>query len=128
MLFLIFLNEVLYNLRWMLTMQDPNDEGVYIKLTNAVFDGLVAQGVTKAPRYVVQKSTAATLDFAAVMAQASRIFENFGKQLPKLSDSCLQAAIKAWSWAEKNPSVLFNQRKMNQDFDPDITTGDYGDR
>jgi endoglucanase len=62
------------------------------------------------------------------MAQASRILENFRKQLPKLSDSCLQAAIKAWSWAEKNPSVLFNQRKMNQDFDPDITTGDYGDR
>lgn len=122
------LNEVLYNLRWMLTMQDPNDGGVYHKLTNAAFDGMVAPGVTKAPRYVLQKSTAAALDFAAVMARASDVFGKFKKQLPALSDSCLQAAIKAWNWAEKNPSVFYNQRKINQDFDPDITTGEYGDR
>ncbi len=32
------LNETLWNIRWMLTMQDPNDGGVYHKLTNAVFD------------------------------------------------------------------------------------------
>jgi endoglucanase len=122
------LNEVLYNLRWMLTMQDPNDGGLYHKLTNAAFDGMVMPGVTKAPRYVVQKSTAASLDFTAVMAQASRIFANYKKQLPNLSDSCLQAAIKAWNWAEKNPSVLYDQRSINQKFDPDITTGEYGDR
>jgi endoglucanase len=48
-----------------------------------------------------KKSTAATLDFAAVMAQASRIFSSFKKQLPRLSDSCLQAALKAWTWSEK---------------------------
>jgi endoglucanase len=33
------LDEVLWNLRWMLTMQDPNDGGVYHKCTNAAFDG-----------------------------------------------------------------------------------------
>ena len=60
------LNEVIYNLRWMLTMQDPNDGGVYNKCTNAAFDSMVMPGITKAPRYVVQKGTAATLDFAAV--------------------------------------------------------------
>jgi len=122
------LNEVLYNLRWMFTMQDPADGGVYHKLTNSAFDGMVAPGLTKDPRYVVQKSTAATLDFAAVMAQASRIFESFKKQLPHLSDSCLQAALKAWNWTEKNPSVLYDQRTMNEKFDPDISTGEYGDR
>ena len=122
------LNEIVYNLKWMLTMQDPDDGGVYHKLTNAVFDGMVAPGVTKEPRYVVQKSTAATLDFAAVMAQASRVFANFQKQLPHLSDNCLSAAIKAWNWSEKNPSIIYDQRKMNEKFDPDITTGDYGDR
>jgi endoglucanase len=122
------LNEVLYNLRWMLTMQDPNDGGVYHKLTNAVFDGMVPPGVTKDPRYVVQKSTAATLDFAAVMAQASRVFASFKKQLPHLSDSCLNAAFKAWDWAQKNPSILYDQRSMNQKFSPAVTTGDYGDR
>ena len=81
------LNEVLYNLRWMLTMQDPDDGGVYDKCTNAVFDGMVMPGVTKAPRYVVQKGTAATLDFAAVMAQAARVLRHFRQALPGLADS-----------------------------------------
>src|ERR1700730_8651208 len=57
------LDEVIYNLRWMLTMQDPYDAGVYNKCTNAAFDGMVMPGITKAPRFVVQKGTAATLDF-----------------------------------------------------------------
>ena len=69
------LNEAIYNLRWMLTMQDPNDGGVYNKCTNAAFDGMVMPGVTTLPRYVVQKGTAATLDFAAVTAQTARIFK-----------------------------------------------------
>jgi endoglucanase len=120
------LNEALYNLRWMLTMQDT-DGGVYHKCTNAAFDGMVMPGVTREKRYVVQKSTAATLDFAAVMAQAARIFKNFRGQLPRLSDSCLKAAASAWDWAVKNPSAIYNQKKLNEKFDPDITTGDYGD-
>jgi endoglucanase len=84
--------------------------------------------VTKAPRYVVQKGTAATLDFTAVMAQASRIFSRYKKQLPGLSDSCLKAAVSAWQWAEKNPAMEYNQDAMNKQFQPVITTGGYGDR
>jgi len=122
------LNETLYNLRWMLTMQDPNDGGVYHKCTNAAFDGMVMPGVTKAPRYVVQKNTAAALDFTAVMAQASRIFSKFTKELPGLADSCLQAAKQSWNWALQNPNVLYNQFAMNKQFEPAITTGAYGDR
>jgi len=121
------LNEVLYNLRWMLTMQDPNDGGVYHKCTNATFDGFVMPGVTKAPRYVVQKSTAATLDFMSVMAQASRIFRKFPKELPGLADSCLSAAKQSWNWALQHPNVLYNQFTMNKQFEPPVTTGDYGD-
>jgi len=122
------LNEAVYNLRWMLTMQDPNDGGVYHKCTNAVFDGMVMPGVTKAPRYVVQKSTAAALDFAAVTAQAARIIRKFEKAFPRLADSCLHAAAFAWRWAVKNPAVIYSQREINPKFDPDITTGEYGDR
>lgn len=122
------LNEAIYNLRWMLTMQDPNDGGVYNKCTNASFDGMVMPGITKAPRYVVQKGTGATLDFAAVAAQASRILSKYKKQLPGLSDSCLKAAVKAWQWALKNPAMEYNQNTMNQTFKPAISTGGYGDR
>jgi endoglucanase len=118
------LNEILYNLRWMLTMQDPNDGGVYNKCTNANFDGMVMPGVTKLPRYVVQKGTAATLDFAAVTAQAARIYKRFNKQL---SDSCLTAAQKAWLWAKQNPAMAYDQDAINKKFEPAITTGGYGD-
>lgn len=122
------LDEAMYNLRWMLTMQDPADGGVYHKLTNADFDGMVMPGVTKAPRYLVQKGTAATLDFAAVTAQAARILTAYKAQFPGLSDSCLTASEKAWQWAEKNPGVIYSQREMAPKYDPDITTGEYGDR
>lgn len=119
------LDEILYNLRWMLTMQDPNDGGVYHKCTNAAFDGMVMPGVTKLPRYMVQKSTGAALDFAAVMAQAGRVYKKYS---PALSDSCVKAATAAWKWAQKNPNVLYNQNEINKSFDPDISTGTYGDR
>ena len=122
------LDEAIYNLRWMLTMQDPYDGGVYNKCTNASFDGMVMPGVTQAPRYVVQKGTGATLDFAAVTAQASRILSKYKKQFPGLSDSCLTAAKKAWEWALQNPALAYNQDKMNQSFKPAIITGGYGDR
>jgi len=121
------LNEVLYNLRWMLTMQDPDDGGVYHKCTNAVFDGMVMPGATKAPRYVVEKGTAATLDFAAVMAQAARVLRHFQTILPGLSDSCLRAAEQAWKWALKNPNLVYDQNAMNRSFLPQVMTGAYGD-
>jgi endoglucanase len=122
------LNEIIYNLRWMLTMQDPNDGGVYNKCTNAAFDGMVMPGVTQLPRFVVQKGTAATLDFAAVTAQAARILNQYTKKLPGLSDSCLSASKKAWTWSLLNPSLEYDQQKMNEKLKPEITTGGYGDR
>src|SRR5205085_1109700 len=65
------LNEALWNLEWMASMQDPEDGGVYHKLTNKVFDPFVMPDKATTPRYVVQKTTAATLDFAATMAAAT---------------------------------------------------------
>ena len=121
------LNEAVWNLRWMLTMQDPDDGGVYNKVTNANFDGMVMPSVAVTPRYVVQKGTAATLDFAAVMAQAGRIFPKFKKVFPGLSDSCMKSAEKAWEWAVKNPKTAYDQNLMNKEFKPVINTGGYGD-
>jgi endoglucanase len=121
------LNEVVWNLRWMLTMQDPADGGVYNKVTNANFDGMVMPSECVTPRYVVPKGTGATLDFAAVMAQSARIFKNYEKVFPGLSDSCMKSAVKAWEWAVKNPNVQYDQNKMNREFSPVINTGGYGD-
>ncbi len=121
------LNEIAWNLRWMLTMQDPADGGVYNKVTNANFDGMVMPSVCATPRYVVPKGTAATLDFAAVMAQSARIYGNFKIAFPGLSDSCIRSAEKAWLWAQKNPKVAYDQNKMNREFTPVVNTGGYGD-
>lgn len=121
------LNEAAWNLRWMLTMQDPSDGGVYNKVTNANFDGFVMPVDAVTPRYVVAKGTAAALDFAAVMAQASRIYGKFKKVYPGLSDSCMKCAEKAWNWALKNPSLTYDQNLLNAQFKPEITTGGYGD-
>lgn len=117
------LDEALYNVRWMLTMQDPNDGGVYHKLTDPNFDGdIMPSAATTQTRYVVQKGTAATLDFAAVMAQSARIYSQFATQFPGLADSCLRAAKKAYDWAILNPSVVYNQGALTN---PPITTGTY---
>lgn len=114
------LNEVLWNLDWMLTMQDPGDGGVYHKLTNAHFDGVVMPHQATAERFVVGKTTAAALDFAAVMATASRVFKPFEAQRPGLAARCLAAARAAWAWARANPAVVYRQPA-------DIRTGEYGD-
>nr|WP_201986674.1 glycoside hydrolase family 9 protein [Hymenobacter rubidus] len=121
------LDEALWNLRWLLAMQDPLDGGVYHKLTNPAFDAFVMPAAAQAPRYVVQKSTAATLDFAAVMAQASRIAGGFPRQLPGLADSCLRAATQAWQWAQMHPQDYYRQNEINTQTDPDIQTGEYSD-
>lgn len=114
------LNEALWNLEWMLDMQDPADGGVYHKLTNKGFDGVVMPVDARGERYVVQKSTAAALDFAAVMAQASRVFAAFEPQRPGLSARMLAASQRAWAWAQAHPKDIYKQP-------PDIRTGGYGD-
>lgn len=114
------IDEILWNLRWMLTMQDPNDGGVYHKLTTLKFSGDVMPTADKATRYVFKKGTAAALDFAAVTAQASRVLRKFDTQLPGLADSCLKASRKAWGWARQNPKESF----VNPS---DVNTGQYGD-
>ena len=114
------LDEAKWNLDWMLTMQDPNDGGVYHKLTTLNFSGIIMPHEGTATRYVVMKTTAATLDFAAVMAQASRVFAEFETQFPGYSAQCLQAANDAWDWAQDNSSVRYTQPS-------NVQTGAYGD-
>ncbi len=120
------LDELHWNLRWMLTMQDPYDGGAYHKCTTASFEGFVKPEEARAQRYVVQKSTQASLDFAAVMAQSARVYREFDAELPGFADTCLAAARRAWAWAQANPRAIYDQAKLNEQFDPDINTGAYG--
>jgi len=51
------LSEILFNLRWVLTMQDPADGGVYHKLTTKKFEDFVMPQEAISDRFVVAKST-----------------------------------------------------------------------
>jgi endoglucanase len=112
------LDEILWNLDWLRTMQDPHDGGVYHKLTTLAFTekGMPSEQFQK--RYMLQKSTAAALNFAAVMAYASRVLAPYQAQLPGYADAARQQAEKAWNWAEKNPKSLYVQPQ-------DVSTGAY---
>ena len=114
------LDEALWNLEWMLDMQDPEDGGVYHKLTGLQFTGIEMPDEYTMDRYVVQKSVTATLNFAAVMAVASRVFSQFEAEKPGLSVRMLQAAEAAYQWAKIHPTVYYEQPQ-------EINTGEYGD-
>src|SRR5579875_685691 len=117
-----YLEEVLWNLNWMVQLQEP-DGGVFHKQTSDHFcafilpqdDHLVSNviGTGTAP----YKSTAATGDFAAVMAIAARCYASYDG---KLAAGFLAAARNAWTWAVAHPNVVFHNPSG-------VSTGDYGD-
>jgi endoglucanase len=116
------LDEALYNIRWIMSMQDE-DGGVYNKTTEANFSGFDMPAKVNATRYVTAKGTAATLDFAAVMAMTSRVYRKYNSQL---ADSALSMATKAWDWAKKNPNVVFKNPSASGGY-PGVSTGEYSD-
>jgi endoglucanase len=113
------LDEVLWELRWLFTTQDPNDGGVYHKISSLHFDGTEMPAYDNLARYGIFKGTAASLNFSAVMAQASRIFSKFNAVLPGLSDSCLAASKKAYLWAKANPNAIYTANPAG------VSTGGY---
>ena len=122
------LDEMHYNLSWMLTMQDPADGGVYHKLTTPSFEAFIKPTECKQQRYVVQKSVTAALDFAASLAQASQLFVAYEEDYPGFARQALEAARRAYDWAVTHPDALYKQEELNRQYDPDVSTGAYGDR
>lgn len=117
------LNEARWNLEWMLKMQD-DDGGVWHKQTSEKFCDFLMPEDDHLPSMVIgtgtepYKSTCATADLAAVAAIAARVYRPYDA---KLAERSLEAARKAWVWAEKNPAVIFRNP-------PGVSTGEYGDR
>ena len=111
-----YLDELKYEMDWVLTMQDE-DGGMFHKLTTKNFEGMVMPHEATSQRYIVGKGTAASLDFAAAAAQASRVFAPYDSTY---AGKCLQASKRAYNWSLDNPQVEF----VNPE---DISTGQYGD-
>ena len=112
------LDEVKWNLDWLVDMQD-DDGGVYHKLTHENFSASVMPSEANTPRYVVQKSTSAALNFAATMAVASRVFDEYETEFPGLAAQYRSAALNAYTWAQANSNIPYGHTFSR--------TGEYGD-
>jgi len=111
------LDEIRWNLDWMLTMQSASG-AVYHKLSSLGFPGTTMPAKDDAgTRYAIGKSTAASFDFAAVMAMASRVYLAVD---PAFASQCYLAARRAYDWAMQNPNEYFSNPS-------DVSTGEYGD-
>jgi len=111
------LDELKYEIDWMLTMQD-DDGGVFVKVTTLNFGGMVMPHEAPRDRYVIGKSAGASLNLAAVCAMTARIYEPFD---PEFAGNCLDAAIDAWRWSVTHPEAYYGK---NPD---DVRTGAYSD-
>jgi endoglucanase len=116
------LNEIRWNLQWMLSMQDE-DGGVWHKQTSEQFCPFVMPEMDKLVSYVIGtgagpfKSSCATGDLAAVMAIAARVYRPFDGAF---AAKCLRASEKAWDWLERHSNVTFRNPAG-------VGTGAYGD-
>lgn len=122
--------ELSYNEEWMWTMQDPEDGGVYHKLTTPNFEGFIAPVECRQQRYVVQKSVTAALDFAGSLCSMAGLNSMAWINCDinaRIYKERYDKAEAAYAWAKAHPDALYFQEKINEAYDPDITTGAYGD-
>ena len=117
------LDEVRWNLDWMLSMQDE-DGGVWHKQTSEVFPPMVLPQDDDSISFVIgtgsepYKSSCATASLAAAMAIAARVYEPYD---PSFAKAAREAATNAWKWTAEHPDVAFENP-------PGVATGEYGDR
>lgn len=93
------LDEARYELEWMLKMQDAESGGVYHKVTCAVFPETVMPEEETEPLVIAPVSNTATGDFAAVMAKAAVLYNEYDKDF---AAECLAAARNAWTYLEQH--------------------------
>ena len=101
------LDEVRWELEFLLKMQVPEGDRAgmaHHKIHDREWTALgLAPHEDQMPRFLYPPSTAATLNLAAVAAQAARIWQSID---PAFSGRCLAAAERAWQAAERHPAVF----------------------
>ena len=112
-----FLKELKWETDWLLKMQYPDGSGkVSHKLTRLNFSPFIMPEKDSDKRYFTDWSSAATADFAAMLAMAARYFKPYDA---KYAQTCLQAATKSYTFLKNNPD---NKRANLKAF----RTGAYG--
>ncbi|MFY9151820.1 MAG: glycoside hydrolase family 9 protein [Prolixibacteraceae bacterium] len=96
-----FLKEMKWETDWLLTMQYTDGSGkVAHKLTRKNFAPFIKAEDDQGKRYFTEWSSAATADFAAMMAQAARYFKPYDKAY---AQKCLEAAELSYKFLQENP-------------------------
>ena len=112
-----FLAELKWETDWLLTMQ-AEDGSVYHKLSTQKFGAFIMPELETAKRFFTPWGSAATADFAAMMAMAARDFRPYNAAY---ADECLAAAKKSYEFLQTNPD---NHAPDQRGF----STGGYGTR
>ncbi len=123
-----FLDEMQWELDWMLRMQESEPEhpefgGVHYMVNTFEYEWMRAD-LDQAPRYLYAVSSVATADFAAVMALASRCFRGT-PEWHETAERYLDAARRAWDFLERHPELYPNGGFIRP---ADTKTGGYADR
>jgi endoglucanase len=112
-----FLKEIKWETDWLLKMQYPDGSGkVSHKLTRLNFSGFIMPDKDTEKRYFTDWSSAASADFAAMMAMAARYFKPYDAEY---AQTCLEAAQKSYDLLKSEP----NNKSPNQRA---FRTGAYG--
>jgi endoglucanase len=109
-----YLNEIKWELDWLLTMQAP-DGSVYHKVSTRDFGPAIQPEQERTERYFAPWSSAATADFTAMLAEAARSYQPYD---PAYAARCLAAARRSYAFLQAHPE---NHTADLRDF----TTGGY---
>ncbi|MCJ8315365.1 MAG: glycoside hydrolase family 9 protein, partial [Pseudomonadales bacterium] len=124
------LDEVKWELDFFMKMQIPAGElqagMVYHKIHDLGWTGIPQLPSTDPKtRYIHPATTAATLNFAAVMAQCSRVYEQFDDVY---AAKCLKLAKVAYGAAKTNPTQLAGLPGSNTAVNSNVGGGLYNDK
>ncbi len=97
-----YLKELKWETDWLLKMAYPDGSGKVSHKVSAInFCGTIMPEYESATRYYVDWGSAATADFVAMLAMASRLFRPYDEAY---ADTCLNAALNSYWFLYNNPS------------------------
>ncbi|MBR0266667.1 MAG: glycoside hydrolase family 9 protein [Clostridia bacterium] len=111
------LNEVKYELDWLLEMQ-RSDGAFYHKLTKAQFAPFIMPQDDLETEYLMPVSHCATAAACACMALAARVWQGYS---PAFANRAVLAAKRAWDWLQAHPDFVPYRNPEG------VRTGWYGD-
>jgi endoglucanase len=115
------LDEVKWELDWLLRMQNP-DGSVLSKMGVNGHQGASPPGAESAQVFYGAESTTAALTAAGHFAQAVRVYQSAG--MTAYANVLSNAAVAAWRWADRHPSVIFTNTGFAS-ADPEVDRTNY---